>query len=558
MSMLSFIIDVKDRASSALKNIKSGFENLRAQASGIGGAVVGALSVTAIGSFAKSVLDYVGNIKDASAATGISVERFQALSIAAKQNGVDVGTLTGSIARLQNIQGNIGKDKNLQDAFSKLGISVADVQQQNPEQLLEGIAKGLKSTGDSSIAFDIFGRGAASMLTTMNELADGWDNLVSKMRQGIISEEDIERIDEMGDTLDRAMVQIKAWAAQGVGKLADASAFYGKLAAGENWEKALVSVEKDKQAERDQKKKEKESREAARKASMKEASERQFQADVSATKEETYKLYDQKARLGLSDKELEVMLQAKVNNLIAASNEEGLDALEKQKRVNDALKVTIELLTLQKKLKDESDRKTESDKKLIDDAQKRSQKYLEAQKTPEEQLKEVEARLTRTKPMIMKEQDSGKRAALINQQTDDLEAKDRLKGIIKQKADERASREESLMDRDRNLREARMTPAQRIAESQKRQGDLERQLKTEADPDKRLGLREKIAIEQELRAGLEKDKPGRRSMGIGDVFEKMYDKKLGKKDPVAEQVEISKDIRTLLKKIADKPGGMAA
>ena len=257
MSLLSFIIEAKDKASDVLHKVGDSFQSMRAKMSGIGGAIAGALSVSAIAAFAKSVLDYAGQIKDASEATGLSTERFQALSIAAKQNGVGMDQLTGSLARLQNIQGSIGQDKGMQETFGKLGLSVSDVQTKNPEQLLEGIAKGLKSTGDASTAFDIFGRGAATLLTTLGELENGWDPLVSKMRSGIISDDDIQRLDELGDMLDEFQTKMKSWTAQGSGKMADAFAFWGKLSAGESWRDALANVDKDRaqgQKERDAKK----------------------------------------------------------------------------------------------------------------------------------------------------------------------------------------------------------------------------------------------------------------------------------------------------------------
>ena len=129
---------------------------------------------------------------------------------------------------------------------------------------------------------------------------------------------------------------------------------------------------------------------------------------------------------------------------------------------------------------------------------------------------------------------------------------------ITEKGQDRQKKEESLMMRDREMRESSMTPSQRIAESKKRAGDLEKQLGTERDPDKQLDIKAKLMDELQAQMSISKQDTGRRSLTWGDVAEKGYGQQPGKKDPAREQVEVLHRVETLLKDIKAKPGGMAA
>lgn len=571
MSLLSFIIEARDKASEVIGKVSKSFESMRDMMTGIKGAIAGALSVTAITSFAKSVLEYTGQIKDASEATGISTERFQALSIAARMNGVGMDQLSGSIARIRNLQGSIGSDKGIQDTFGKIGMSIADVQNADSEGLLLGIARGIKETGDASVAFDVFGRSAAGLLTTLNELADGWDPLVAKMKSGIISDADIQRMDELGDILDNTLVKTKSWGATAAGVWADLAAIAGRMSAGEGlWEAGGNNAQShiDEKKNRDAELK---AREDARKASERLAAEDREKKDLGVAQKEGQGLGEQFAKSNMSDKDYAARLDEKSIALAAAANEEGLTALDRQTRMNEALKVEIELRTLQKKIKEddsrkteeanrkteEAKRKTEAADKSLKDAEKGRDRYLELKKSPEEQLKDFEAKIAKTKPLLASEKDPEKKADLLKEQTSNAEERDRLKKEIDDKKKARADKEESLMVQDRELRESAMSPAQRMAESKKRQADIEKQLAAEKDPDKKLDLRGALMNEMKNQTSIEKDsKTGRKSLSWGDVAERGYGQS-GKKDPAREQVERLHNIEELLKRIAGfGPGGM--
>lgn len=548
-NVLSFIIRAKDEVSATLTRIKSAF-------GGMGGSLAGAFSVTAIAAFGKSVLNYVGQIKDASEATGISTDKFQALAMVAKTNGVSMEQLTGAIARLRNVQGSVGNDKNLQSAFASLKISIKDVQSSNPEQLLASIAKGLGETGNASAAFDLFGRGAAGLLSTLKDLEAGWDPLVQKMRSGIISESDIERIDQMGDTLDTTGTKLKAWSAVAIGAWANLNAWIGKMSAGESMLDAAVNVRNDNAAAMRERREKREAAEVLRQA---EEVARKKKADLDEADKESGELSKQWVKANLSDEEYKKRLQGEVNALVDAANEQGLDELELRKRQNEALKATIELRQIERA---EAEKTLEAETKAQKDRLKNESDYSDKSKmdklTPEQQLESVNNKINEA----VKARDAAKTEVDKKAASDTLigllEKRDGIRDKIKSKAEERAESNESLIQRDRDLRESAMTPAQRRAASQKRVEELKGKLAKETDPDKQLKLRGKLMDEAEKQAGIGKDgKPAsfERSIGMGDIFTRRFGQQ-HKKDPAEDAANSLKSIEKILKNIEDfGPGG---
>jgi hypothetical protein len=522
MNVLSFIITARDQASQVFQNVGKGLEKVRGYMSGVGGAIAGAFSATAITAFARSIVNYAGQVKDASAATGISVERFQALSIAARENGVGMDQLSGALGRLRNVQGSIADDQGMQNAFRKLGMTVAEVESADADGLLQRIARGIRDTGDASIAFDLFGRSAAGLLTTLNELADGWDPLVAKMRSGIISESEIERLDELGDILDTTQTKLKAWGATAAGALSDISAFFGNLSTGMGIEDAGTAVFSQKRAEADERKRQKAAMEEARKAAAKAEAERKDAAKLGSAQDEGRKLGEQYARAAMDDKQYEARLQEQVTRLAAEANEEGLTALERQTRMNEAMRVTLELMSLQKKLQADAnaERQRELEKSNTETDAKRERLKAESQykyrakfeaATPEKRLAMTEQNIKRWQGRVKSAGTEQEKLEATKGLIGQLEVRDQLKTDIKAAQDKAAADRQSAIDKER-----------------------EKAVKPE---------------------------PERRSIGIGEVAEKAYAKAAGKtlkpKDPQAAQLKVAEETRDLIKRIVDMgPGGM--
>lgn len=400
---LTFIAELKERVNADLArmrqsvaNTKSSFQSAFA---GIRGYVGAAFGVGAIVGFARSLLDYVGKIKDASEATGLSTTHFQALSITARKNGIEMAQLSMSLGRLQKIQGSIGDDQRMQETFRKLGISVSEIQTLGPDRLLQRIASGIRSTGDASVAFDIFGESASRMLSTLNELADGWDSMVAKTRGGIISEDDIERIDRMGDVMDDASTKGMAWGAQAVTTYSDIVGWIGKLSNGLGPLEAIQEQVDDLNQRNADRAKEKRDADSAKARAAKLAEERKSADALNAARKQGSSLGEQWQKVNLTDKQMEVVLQSQVNDLVAAANEQGISDLERQVRHNSALEKSIQLLEVQKKIKSAADAEEESRTKANESANAEASTIMRKNAydklSPEDQLKATESNLKR-------------------------------------------------------------------------------------------------------------------------------------------------------------------
>jgi hypothetical protein len=170
------------------------------KAIGLMGAVIGAAAMI-IGKLISGASKTSERLDETSKATGFSTTALQALEDAAKRNGVPLDSLRGKLEKLVNVQNNIGDNKEAQEAFKRLGISLEEVAALNPDQLLKRIADGVKKTGDQGAAFKILGKGAAELRSTLKELADvGYGGLaVSPMLN--LSNENIAAMDKIGDTI---------------------------------------------------------------------------------------------------------------------------------------------------------------------------------------------------------------------------------------------------------------------------------------------------------------------------------------------------------------------
>lgn len=210
-----------------------------------------------------------------------------------------------------------------------------------------------------------------------------------------------------------------------------------------------------------------------------------------------------------------------------------------------------------------SDDQKAAEKKAADDRAELLKKQDEAQKKLEDEQrtrKEKVVALSKEKAGLLidtQSRDSDGTDAAIKAETRILEINAellKLKKEITAEDEKRAEKEESLMKRDRALREMGMTVDQKREASKKRAAELGRELEKETDPDKRLNIKEKMMDEAEKQASL---KGGMRSLSVSDLFTKA-DKGVsgGQRDPVREGNAILNRIEGILVKIEKNPGGM--
>lgn len=130
-------------------------------------------------------------------ATGMSVERLQALGQVSEEVGVSSETMNRG---LELFTRNIGMaeqgSKKAGDAFAHLGISVKELQQLSPDQQFDLVAQKLESVENASqraaIGSQIFGRSFLEMEPALKQVADeGLGGVIANMqRLGVLMDQD--------------------------------------------------------------------------------------------------------------------------------------------------------------------------------------------------------------------------------------------------------------------------------------------------------------------------------------------------------------------------------
>ena len=170
---VKMVLSLKDNASKTLR--KTGKEaDAASRAFSAAKVGVGALAVATVAAgaafvkMAKDVADTVNEIGDFSAVTGLSAQSVQALKLAARSTGLELGTMQRAMVTLSR---NVSEAKdNIEsaqaEAFSKLGLDPEAFK--NADDALFQVLERLRSVEDqfdkTAIANDLFGGGAQRVL----------------------------------------------------------------------------------------------------------------------------------------------------------------------------------------------------------------------------------------------------------------------------------------------------------------------------------------------------------------------------------------------------------
>lgn len=202
-----------ERAKAQINAFSSG------QLKSIGGTIAGAFTVGAITSLASEAIALGGKFDDLSKRTGLSAEELQRLDYAAKQNGSSIEALVGSLQKLAVARQNAMADPN-----SEVGKAFADLKidpSKSVEESFYGIANAVR---DMNAAQDhaasmtaLLGRSFGELVPMMAEGGEALKNLGKEFR-GLVSNEDIAKLDRLGDAIDRLKANATAtFATRGVG-----------------------------------------------------------------------------------------------------------------------------------------------------------------------------------------------------------------------------------------------------------------------------------------------------------------------------------------------------
>lgn len=235
--------DAKSFASDQIGSIKS--------------AIAGAFTIGSVVAFGQSLLELGGQISATASALGVSTDALQGLNAAAQANGSSAETLSASLSKLKDKQGEvINGNKAAVESFQRLGISAEDVAGLDLEQLFERVAKETANADNETSAFnatiDILGKGAGELNQTLKQVgADGLQSIIDQAKDAgqVMDEKLIQRLDDLGDTLDSAALRVKVFGAEAVSAIDQSAAAMGSfwdglMASGGNFAAAFENVQK--------------------------------------------------------------------------------------------------------------------------------------------------------------------------------------------------------------------------------------------------------------------------------------------------------------------------
>ena len=169
------------------------------------------LSIGALVSFGKQLLDMGDQIVKVADRTGLTTIEVQKLQYIAGQSGNSLDQMTGAINKLQVnlVRGNDGAV----GAVKALGINLAELKAANPyeqmEQIATAIAKVPNPATQSALAVQLFGRAGAELLPTLIANFKGLGDAAPVMQ-----DKTVRALEAAGDRLNTFGLQIKVWAAE--------------------------------------------------------------------------------------------------------------------------------------------------------------------------------------------------------------------------------------------------------------------------------------------------------------------------------------------------------
>lgn len=167
-------------------------------------------AIGAVKNFAMETIELGSKIKDLSERAGLGVEQFQELQYAITQTGGKMEDIEKATTKL-NDKLTEGK-KGTVVAVHQLGLELEDLQNMKPGDAFLAIANAIAKVPDpmqqSQLALELLGNSGAKWLPAiksgMGELRDE----AHKLGQ-VLSEKDVEALDEFGDRYDQTMNRLK-------------------------------------------------------------------------------------------------------------------------------------------------------------------------------------------------------------------------------------------------------------------------------------------------------------------------------------------------------------
>lgn len=208
--------EIKVKATFDGSAVRSGLNQLKSYgkefSSSLAGGIAGGLGAAAIAgkmvdTFSQA-FERFAKIGDLSERLGVDTTMIQRFGFAAEQSGLDLETAAKALQKIKLSMGDaVSGEKKATEAFSALGIGLAEIRNNSPEAILFKIADGLAKVGDENERLNMLtgilgNRLGGSLLPLLGQGSEELRNLMNQA--ATLSEADVKRIQEADDNLTAA------------------------------------------------------------------------------------------------------------------------------------------------------------------------------------------------------------------------------------------------------------------------------------------------------------------------------------------------------------------
>jgi hypothetical protein len=170
-----------------------------------------------LGGFVSAASAIAGPLQDLSESSGVTASELTALKFAGDQVGVGLEALTGGLRTLAKFTAAVeAHSKKAEKTLNQLGITSSAFLAATPVQRLAMIADGLQRISDpalrAALAMAVLGKNGFDLQRLLAGGADGLNALLARAAElgVVISDEDIAKADNLGDSWAELVAQGKA------------------------------------------------------------------------------------------------------------------------------------------------------------------------------------------------------------------------------------------------------------------------------------------------------------------------------------------------------------
>lgn len=176
-----------------------------------GAAVVGSATAAATGltAMASKTAESADEVDKMSQKLGLSREAYQEWDYVLSQSGVDIDSMQSGLKTLTNkIDDAKNGSKSAQEMFSKLGISMDDLNSMSREDIFNTVISSMQGMGDTAeraaLANDLLGKSGQNLTPLFNSTAESTENLKNKAHElgMVMSDETVDAGVKFTDTVD--------------------------------------------------------------------------------------------------------------------------------------------------------------------------------------------------------------------------------------------------------------------------------------------------------------------------------------------------------------------